>query len=213
MPTTNQRAIFQRPPLGQRKIVIATNIAETSITIDDIVYVVDCGKIKMSNFDVEANIATLKPEWCSLANSRQRRGRAGRVQPGVCYHLYCKGREMTFADYMLPEMLRKRLEEVILQIKVLRLGKVEPFFAKVMDPPDPKAVRLSLELLRQINALDDTDGSEILTPLGFHLAQLPMDPQTGKMILLGAIFSCLDPVLSVAASLSFKDAFVIPLGK
>ncbi len=193
--------------------MIATNIAETSITIDDIVYVVDCGKIKMSNFDVEANIATLKPEWCSLANSRQRRGRAGRVQPGVCYHLYCKGREMTFADYMLPEMLRKRLEEVILQIKVLRLGKVEPFFAKVMDPPDPKAVRLSLELLRQINALDDTDGSEILTPLGFHLAQLPMDPQTGKMILLGAIFSCLDPVLSVAASLSFKDAFVIPLGK
>ena len=84
----NQKSIFTRPPRGVRKIVIATNIAETSITIDDVVYVVDCGKIKMSNFDVKNNISTLKPEWVSLANSRQRRGRAGRVQPGICYHLY-----------------------------------------------------------------------------------------------------------------------------
>ena len=84
----SQKSIFTRPPRGVRKIVIATNIAETSITIDDVVYVVDCGKIKMSNFDVKNNISTLKPEWVSLANSRQRRGRAGRVQPGICYHLY-----------------------------------------------------------------------------------------------------------------------------
>ena len=79
-----------------------------------------------------------------------------------------------------------------------------------MDPPDRHAVLLSLDLLHSLNAIDT---KEQLTPLGFHLAQLPMDPQTGKMILLGSIFSCLDPVLSVAASLSFKDAFVIPLGK
>ena len=84
----NQKSIFTRPPRGVRKIVIATNIAETSITIDDVVFVVDCGKIKMSNFDVENNISTLKPEWVSLANAKQRRGRAGRVQPGICYHLY-----------------------------------------------------------------------------------------------------------------------------
>lgn len=210
MPTVGQKEIFKRPEANLRKIVLATNIAETSITIDDIVFVIDCGKIKMSNFDVKENITTLKPEWVSLANARQRRGRAGRVQPGTCYHMFTKAREMILDSYLLPEMLRKRLEEVILQVKILGLGHVRPFFNKVMDSPDVKAIDLSLDLLNSINAIND---QEQLTPLGFHLAQLPMDPQTGKMILLGAIFSCLDPILSVAASLSFKDAFIIPLGK
>ncbi len=210
MPTASQKEIFLRPPPGTRKIVIATNIAETSITIDDIVYVVDCGKIKMSNFDVKANIATLKPEWVSLANSRQRRGRAGRVQPGICYHLYSHARETTLEQFVAPEMLRTRLEEVVLQIKSLELGKASSFLSRVMEPPSEESIRLAVELLTTIQALDER---EQLTPLGFHLAHLPMDPQTGKMILMGAVFSCLDPILSVAASLSFKDAFVVPLGK
>jgi ATP-dependent RNA helicase DHX36 len=90
MPTATQRAIFQRPPAGTRKVVLATNIAETSITIDDIVFVVDCGKIKITNFDLESNLATLAPQWVSLANARQRRGRAGRVQAGQCYHLFTR---------------------------------------------------------------------------------------------------------------------------
>jgi ATP-dependent RNA helicase DHX36 len=210
MPTMSQKAIFTRPPRGTRKIVIATNIAETSITIDDVVFVVDCGKIKMSNFDVKNNISTLKPEWVSLANARQRRGRAGRVQAGVCYHLYSKAREMTLEQFVVPEMLRTKLEEVVLQIKILEFGRASSFLSRVMEPPDDRAVELAIEMLVNIHALDT---EEQLTPLGFHLAQLPMDPQTGKMILLGAIFGCLDPVLSVAASLSFKDAFVVPLGK
>ncbi|XP_046400420.1 ATP-dependent DNA/RNA helicase DHX36-like [Ischnura elegans] len=210
MPTVNQREIFNRPPPGVRKIIIATSIAETSITIDDVVFVVDCGKTKMKNFDVKNNIATLEPQWVSLANAHQRRGRAGRVQPGICYHLYSRAREMMLDQYPLPEMLRSRLEEVILQLKVLHLGKVRPFLSKVMDPPDPRAIDLSLRLLHTLNALDE---DEHLTPLGFHLAHLPIDPQTGKMILLAAIFSCVDPILSVAASLGFKDAFIIPLGK
>ena len=210
MPTVNQKEIFSRPPRGTRKIVIATNIAETSITIDDVVYVVDCGKIKMTNFDVQANIATLKPEWVSLANARQRRGRAGRVQPGICFHLYTRAREMTLEQFVIPEMLRTRLEEVILQIKILELGKASSFLSKVMEPPSAEALDLAVQMLKTINALRE---DEQLTPLGYHLAQLPMDPHTGKMVLLGAIFSCLDPVLSVAASLSFKDAFVVPLGK
>ena len=90
MPTATQRAIFQRPPKGTRKIVIATNIAETSITIDDIVYVIDCGKIKITQYDLDSNLATLQPEWVSLANARQRRGRAGRVQAGQCFHLFTR---------------------------------------------------------------------------------------------------------------------------
>ncbi|KAL1464523.1 hypothetical protein WDU94_004159 [Cyamophila willieti] len=210
LPTVSQKAIFNTPPEGVRKIVLATNIAETSITIDDIVYVVDCGKTKMNNFDVKDNIATLKPEWISLANSRQRRGRAGRVQEGLCYHLYSRAREQTFQDYPLPEIQRTRLDEVVLKAKMLQLGKIAPFLQKLLDPPDEASVHLSLKLLRLIDALDD---DEHLTPLGYHLAKLPLDPQIGKMLLMASIFSCVDPVFTVAASLGFKDAFHTPMNK
>ncbi|KAK3911803.1 ATP-dependent DNA/RNA helicase DHX36 [Frankliniella fusca] len=210
MPTTVQRSVFERPPHGTRKIIIATNIAETSITIDDVVYVVDCGKIKMKNYDTQNNIQTLQPEWVSLANAKQRRGRAGRVQPGICYHLYSRAREMTLQNYQLPEMLRSRLDEVIIRAKMLQLGAVRPFLNRVMNPPDPMAVDHSLELLTLMDVLDS---DENLTPLGYHVGKLPVDPNTGKMLLMGALFSCVDPVCSVAASLSFKDAFMIPLGK
>ena len=119
---------------------------------------------------------------------------------------YSKAREMTLEQYVVPEMLRTRLEEVVLQIKILELGRASSFLSRVLEPPIEESIKLSLDLLVNIHALD---GDEQLTPLGFHLAQLPMDPQTGKMILFGAIFGCLDPVLSVAASLSFK----VRLGK
>ena len=197
MPTAGQRDIFVKPPPHLRKVILATNIAETSITIEDVVYVVDCGKIKMTKFDVQANIATFQPEWVSLANARQRRGRAGRVQPGVCYHLYTKAREMTLESYLMPEIQRKRLEDVILQIKVLGLGNVMKFVEKLMNPPEVEAVNLSLDLLRSLNAID---ANEQLTPLGYHLSKLPMDPQLGKMILLGAIFSCLVSLIFIHKS-------------
>lgn len=210
MPTVDQRQIFEKPPSGVRKIILSTNIAETSITIDDVVFVVDCGKIKISNFNVETNTGTLMPEWVSLANADQRKGRAGRVQPGICFHLFSRARRMVLDRYLKPEILRTRLEDVILMMKVLQLGKTEPFFETLLDPPDPAAVALSLDLLKRLNALDD---DENLTPLGYHLGKLPLGPQMGKMLLMGAIFSCLDPVLSVAAFLDFKDAFQMPLGK
>ena len=213
MPTVNQRDIFNVPPPGIRKVVVATNIAETSITIEDVVFVVDCGKIKMTNFNATTNMSTLQPEWVSLANAKQRRGRAGRVQPGQVYHLFTRGRKELLAEFLQPEMRRSRLDEVILQIKILQLGTAQKFLEQTLDPPDPGALKHSLELLQTMSALTVGDNTERLTPLGFHLAQLPMNPQTGKMILLAAIFSCLDPVLSVAASLSFKDAFMVPLGK
>ncbi|KAL0127321.1 hypothetical protein PUN28_005545 [Cardiocondyla obscurior] len=210
MPTVDQKLIFKEPPNGVRKIIIATSIAETSITIEDVVYVIDCGKTKFGKFDVKNNIQTLEPEWVTLANAKQRRGRAGRVKSGECYHMYTKAREMTFDQYPLPEMLRTRLEEVILQIKTLQLGKVKEFLATVMDPPDLKAIELSLELLQTLNALDKYEN---LTPLGYHLAHLPLDPRTGKMILWGALFSCVEPIFAIAASLTFKDAFYCPLGQ
>lgn len=210
MPTVNQRQVFNKPPSGIRKIVLATNIAETSITINDVVYVIDCGKIKMSNFDVESNLATLDAEWVSKANAQQRKGRAGRVQPGVCYRLYTSWRDSQLDAYQLPEMLRTRLETLILKIKILKLGSAEAFLQKAINPPSSEALHLSLQFLISLKALNE---DETLTPLGYHLAKLPLDPQTGKMIIMASIFSCLDPILTVAASLSFKDAFMVPLGK
>ncbi|XP_066597758.1 ATP-dependent DNA/RNA helicase DHX36 [Prorops nasuta] len=209
MPTIDQKLIFKEPPEGVRKIIIATSIAETSITIEDVVYVINCGKMKLSNFDVDRNIQTLQPEWVTLANSKQRKGRAGRVKPGFCYHLYSKARELTLDQYPLPEMLRTRLENVILQIKILQLGKAKPFLAEMMDPPNPKSIDLSIDLLQALSALDS---EEQLTPLGYHLAQLPLDPRTGKMIIWAAMFSCIQPIFAIAASLTFKDAFYVPLG-
>jgi len=115
--------------------------------------------------------------------------------------------------YLPPEICRKRIEEVILQIKMLELGSCRNFLKILLDPPNVKAVDHSLNLLVDINAIVLKNETEELTPLGFHIAKLPLDPQTGKMIVMAAMFSCIDPILSVAASLSFKDAFVVPFGQ
>ncbi|XP_056334421.1 ATP-dependent DNA/RNA helicase DHX36 isoform X2 [Danio aesculapii] len=210
MPTVSQTQVFKKPPPGVRKIVIATNIAETSITIDDVVYVIDGGKIKETNFDTQNNIRTMTAEWVSVANARQRKGRAGRVSPGKCYHLYNGLRASLLDNYQLPEIQRTPLEELCLQIKVLKLGPIATFLQKTMDPPSDRAIELAITHLVDLNALDR---NEKLTPLGFHLARMPVEPHIGKMILFGALLGCLDPVLIIAASLSFKDPFFIPLGK
>uniref|UniRef100_A0A8C1QY34 RNA helicase n=1 Tax=Cyprinus carpio TaxID=7962 RepID=A0A8C1QY34_CYPCA len=202
--------VFKKPPPGVRKIVIATNIAETSITIDDVVYVIDGGKIKETHFDTQNNIRTMTAEWVSLANAKQRKGRAGRVSPGKCYHLYNGLRASLLDNYQLPEIQRTPLEELCLQIKILKLGPIASFLRKTMDPPADKAIELAITHLVDLNALDR---NEELTPLGFHLARMPVEPHIGKMILFGALLGCLDPVLTIAASLSFKDPFFIPLGK
>ncbi|KAM9734221.1 ATP-dependent DNA/RNA helicase DHX36 [Menidia menidia] len=210
MPTVNQTQVFKRPPPGVRKIVIATNIAETSITIDDVVFVIDGGKIKETNFDTNNNISTMTAEWVSLANAKQRKGRAGRVRPGKCYHLYNGLRASLLNAYQLPEIMRTPLEELCLQIKILKLGSISHFLRKALDPPTENAVNLAIKNLTDLNALDHTEN---LTALGVHLARLPVEPHIGKLILFGALLGCLNPILIIAASLSFKDPFFIPLGK
>ncbi|XP_046840987.1 ATP-dependent DNA/RNA helicase DHX36-like [Xenia sp. Carnegie-2017] len=208
MPTVNQRQIFDRPACGVRKIILSTSLAETSITIDDVVFVVDCGKTKESNFDVDKQLSTLLPVWISKASSKQRKGRAGRVQEGVCFHLFTKFHYEEMNDYQLPEILRTPLEEICLQVKCLKLGMVESFLKKALQSPSDKSIALAIESLKQLNAFDS---SENLTPLGVHLARLPVHPKIGKIILLGAIMSCLDPVLTIASSMGFRDPYVVPL--
>ncbi|XP_078480964.1 ATP-dependent DNA/RNA helicase DHX36 [Ciona intestinalis] len=210
VPSSNQQQVFDRPPVGVTKIVIATNIAETSITIDDIVHVIDCGKIKIRKFEAGKNISSLNAEWVTRANAKQRKGRAGRVQEGYCYHLFSKLQERKLDDYMVPEILRSPLDQLCLHIKILNLGKLRDFLSEVIEPPPADSVELSIQKLTAMNALDS---NERLTPLGYHLARFPVEPQIGKMLILATMFSCLDPVLTIAASLSFKDPFTLPLGK
>ncbi|XP_042512520.1 DExH-box ATP-dependent RNA helicase DExH1 isoform X2 [Macadamia integrifolia] len=210
MPTVNQREIFDRPPNNMRKIVLATNIAESSITIDDVVYVVDCGKAKETSYDALNKLACLLPSWISKASAHQRRGRAGRVQPGVCYRQFPKVIHDAMPQYQLPEILRTPLQELCLHIKTLQLGNIGSFLAKALQPPDPLAVKNAIELLKMIGALDD---DEELTPLGRHLCKLPLDPNIGKMLLMGSIFQCLGPALTIASALAHRDPFVLPINR
>ncbi|CAN6451780.1 unnamed protein product [Victoria cruziana] len=210
MASTEQRLIFDRPEDGVRKIVLATNMAETSITINDVVFVVDCGKAKETSYDALNNTPCLLPSWISKASARQRRGRAGRVQPGECYHLYPRCVYDAFAEYQLPELLRTPLQSLCLQIKSLQLGGITEFLSKALQPPEPLSVQNAVEYLKIIGALDQ---KENLTILGRYLSMLPVEPKLGKMIILGSMFKCLDPILTVVAGLSVRDPFLTPLDK
>ncbi|KAI4324673.1 hypothetical protein MLD38_030140 [Melastoma candidum] len=210
MASSEQRLIFDKPPDGVRKIVLATNMAETSITINDVVFVIDCGKAKETSYDALNNTPCLLPTWISKAAARQRRGRAGRVQSGESYHLYPKCVYEAFADYQLPELLRTPLQSLCLQIKRLQLGSIADFLARALQPPEPLSVENAVEYLKVIGALDE---DENLTVLGNQLSMLPVEPKLGKMLILGAIFNCLDPVLTVVAGLSVRDPFVMPFDK
>ncbi|XP_016976027.1 ATP-dependent DNA/RNA helicase DHX36 [Drosophila rhopaloa] len=210
MQSAEQQTVFRRPPAGKRKVIISTIIAETSVTIDDVVYVINSGRTKATNYDIETNIQTLEEVWVTKANTQQRKGRAGRVRPGVCYNLFTRAREDLMADIPTPEILRSKLESIILSLKLLHIDNPYRFLQTLINPPNPEAIKLGVDLLMRIEALDK---SGILTPLGMHLAKLPIDPQMGKMILMSALFCCLDPITSAAAALSFKSPFYAPLGQ
>ncbi|XP_058085874.1 DExH-box ATP-dependent RNA helicase DExH3 isoform X2 [Magnolia sinica] len=210
MATSEQKLIFEKPPPNVRKIVLATNMAEASITINDIVFVVDCGKAKETTYDALNNTPCLLPSWISQASARQRKGRAGRVQPGECYHLYPRCVYDAFAEYQLPELLRTPLNSLCLQIKSLQLGTIGEFLSAALQPPEPLAVENAVDFLKMIGALDE---KENLTNLGKYLSILPVDPKLGKMLIMAAVFRCLDPILTVVSGLSVRDPFLLPQDK
>ncbi|CAG9564668.1 unnamed protein product [Danaus chrysippus] len=210
LPTLEQHKIFERPPDNIRKIIIATNIAETSITIDDVVYVVDSARIKMKGLNVEMNLSTLQTEWVSQANLRQRRGRAGRCQPGICYHLLTSFRAEKLEERTLPELQRSDLLEPVLMIKRLRLGLAENALKMVPSPPADSTIQSAVKHLQRCGALNTV---ETLTPLGWHLARLPVHPAAGKLLVLGALAGCLDRAASLAAVWGFKEPFQMVIGK
>ncbi|KAK9844162.1 hypothetical protein WJX81_006552 [Elliptochloris bilobata] len=209
--SAEQQTVFERPPDGVRKIVIATNIAETSITIDDVTWVVDLGRHKETRYSPQSHMQLLVEDWCSRASARQRRGRAGRVAPGTCLRLYPRWlHDGVMDEHQVPEVRRVPLEGLALHVKLLRPhAPVAAFLAAMMEPPPHEAVTAALNALTTIGAV--VRGREALTPLGVHLAALPVDVRVGKMLVHAAILGCLDPILTVAAAISSRSPFVSPL--
>ena len=205
-----QMAVFEAVPEGCRKIILSTNIAETSVTIPDVQHVVDTGKLREKQYDQIRRITMLLCTWISKSNSKQRAGRAGRVQNGNYYALFSKERYNSLRVIGLPELLRSDLQEICLDVKSQAFeSPVREFLAEALEPPAPMAVDASVINLQALDALDD---HEEITPLGRLLAALPVHPSLGKMIVLGIIFRCLDPMLVLGAASAERPLFVQPLG-
>ena len=204
----NQNDVFDDIPEGCRKIILSTNIAETSITIPDVKFVIDVGKLREKQYEQARRITQLVCTWVSKSNSKQRAGRAGRVQNGNYYALFSRSRFDSLRPTGLPEMLRSDLQEICLDIKLQGFkDPIARFLSEAIEPPSPHAIDSSL---RQLVALGAIDQDEKLTQLGHVLATMPVEPALGKMILLAVIFRCLDPILILGASAGGRDVFVNP---
>lgn len=198
-----QDKVFDISPPGVRKCIISTNIAETSVTIDGVRFVVDSGKVKEMSFDPKAKMQRLQEFWISRASSEQRKGRAGRTGPGVCYRLYAESDYDAFAPYPVPEIHRVALDSLILQMKSMSLG--DPLSFVFIDPPPAASIQTAVTYLKEQGALD-LRGE--LTSIGSLLAKLPVDVVIGKMLVLGSLFNLVESVLTVAAALSVQSPFL-----
>ncbi|KAI1811389.1 helicase associated domain-containing protein [Poronia punctata] len=209
--TEDQERAFLVPPNGIRKIVLATNIAETGITIPEVTCVIDTGKHREMRFDERRQLSRLIDTFISRANAKQRRGRAGRVQEGLCFHMFTRYRhDHLMNDQQTPEMLRLSLQDLAIRVKICKMGGIEETLGQALDAPSTKNIRRAVDALVDVRALT---AAEELTPLGFQLARLPLDVFLGKLILQGTIFKCLDMAITVAAILSSKSPFSAPFGQ
>nr|XP_033502302.1 3'-5' RNA helicase YTHDC2 isoform X2 [Epinephelus lanceolatus] len=209
MQTLDQKKAMKPSPPGVRKIILSTNIAETSITINDVVFVIDSGKVKEKSFDTLSRVSMLKRVWISKASALQRKGRAGRCQSGICFHLFSRLRFNNMQEFQVPQLLRMPLQELCLQTKLLAPSycPVAEFLSKAPQPPAGHAIRSAVQMLKTIDAMDQY---EDLTDLGYHLADLPVEPHLGKMVLCAVVLKCLDPILTIACTLAYRDPFVLP---
>jgi ATP-dependent RNA helicase HrpA len=198
LPTAEQQKIFQ--PHTGRRVVLATNVAETSLTVPGIRYVVDPGTARISRYSRRTKVQRLPIEPISQASAAQRAGRSGRTAPGVCIRLYGEEDFEARPRFTDPEILRTNLAAVILQMAALGLGDIEKF--PFLDPPEARSVRDGVLLLQELGAFD-THGA--ITDLGRRLARLPLDPRLGRMILQADAEACVREVLVIAAALAIPD--------
>uniref|UniRef100_A0A336JZV4 RNA helicase n=1 Tax=Culicoides sonorensis TaxID=179676 RepID=A0A336JZV4_CULSO len=198
----DQDKVFDYCPEGVRKCIIATNIAETSITIDGIRFVADSGKVKEMSYDAECKMQRLKEFWISQASAEQRKGRAGRTGPGVCFRLYTDKDFQGLDPFTTAEIHKVPLESVLLQMISMGLPNARLF--PFIEPPPPENMENAILALKQIDALTV---DEKLTSLGKALAKIPVDITIGKMLMMGCVFQQLQPVLTLCAALSIQSPF------
>lgn len=241
----DQKRVFQKSKPNCRKIILATNIAETSVTIPDVVCgeyiyrdyfivailkliyssnfikVIDSGLVREVRSSKNSTMSSLITDWCSRASSKQRQGRAGRVQAGICLKLYSsRTYKNNMQDQSMPELQRVPLEEVCLNILAGGLATCcESFLQQAPQPPSSDSISAAVRTLEEVNAIEVPDDAvnttsrkEILTPLGYHLSKIPVHVRLGKMLIFGTLFNCIDKALTICASLSTKSLFAADFG-
>jgi pre-mRNA-splicing factor ATP-dependent RNA helicase DHX15/PRP43 len=212
LPPAMQQRIFDSAPaknkkgIPGRKCVVSTNIAETSLTIDGIVYVVDPGFAKQKMYNPRLRVESLLVSPISKASAKQRAGRAGRTRPGKCYRLYTeKAFTSELKDSTYPEILRSNLSSVVLTLKKLKIDDIVHF--DYMDPPAPETLMRALEELNYLGALSD-EGE--LTRIGSLMSEFPLDPTLAKVLITAEKFKCVNEAATIVAMLNVPNVFLRP---
>lgn len=212
LPPTQQQRIFDPAPrpnrrgIPGRKCVVATNIAETSLTIDGIVYVIDPGFSKQKMYNPRLRVESLLVSPISKASAKQRAGRAGRTRPGKCFRLYTeKAFEKELQENTYPEILRSNLSNVVLQLKKLKIDDIVHF--DYMDPPAPETLMRALEELNYLGAISD-EGE--LTKVGSLMSEFPLDPTLAKVLISSEKYKCANEALTIVSMLNVPNVFLRP---
>ncbi|KNG84056.1 putative ATP dependent RNA helicase [Aspergillus nomiae NRRL 13137] len=202
LPTDQQMYVFEPAPENTRKVIVSTNIAEASVTIDSIAYVVDCGFAKLRAFDPSTGIETLTAVPISKAAAVQRAGRAGRTKPGKCFRLYTQQAYEQLLEATVPEIQRSNLAPVIMQLKALGIDNIARF--DFLTPPPAELVMRAFELLYSLGVVDDY--AKLTKPLGMRMAEVAVDPMMAKALLSAQSFNCLSEILSIAAMVNLQGS-------
>ncbi|XP_034406621.1 ATP-dependent RNA helicase DHX33 [Cyclopterus lumpus] len=208
LPPAQQLRVFQPAPKGCRKVILSTNIAETSVTISGIKFVIDTGMVKAKRFNPDSGLEVLAVQRVSKAQAWQRAGRAGREDSGSCYRLYTEPEFDNLIPMTVPEIQRCNLASVMLQLMALGVPDVTNF--DFMSKPSPEAMRSAVEHLELLGAVERKEGQAFLTALGKKMASFPLEPRYAKTILLSPDFSCADEILSIVSLLSVDTVLFNP---
>lgn len=200
--TEQQMYVFEPAPENTRKVIVATNIAEASVTIDGIVYIIDSGFVKIRAYNPKTGVETLTATPTSKASATQRAGRAGRTKPGKCFRLYTQQSYETLPEMGIPEIQRSNLAPVVMQLKALGIDNVVRF--DFLSAPPSELMTRALELLYSLGAVDDY--AKLTKPMGFRMAELGVEPMLAKVLLSAPNFQCLSEMLSIAAMLSLQGS-------
>ncbi|XP_069082777.1 ATP-dependent RNA helicase DHX33 isoform X2 [Pleurodeles waltl] len=208
LPHSQQLRVFQTAPTGHRKVILSTNIAETSITIAGIKYVIDTGMVKAKKYNPGSGLEVLAVQRVSKAQAWQRTGRAGREDSGMCYRLFTEAEFEKFDSMTVPEIQRCNLASVMLQLLAIRIPNILTF--DFMSKPSPDAIRAAIEQLSLLGAVEKKEDQILLTSLGRKMAAFPLDPRFSKTILLSPKFHCTEEILTIVSLLSVDNVLHNP---